>query len=286
VANWGTGLTAQALFTSRAGDPMVREQCGRMERVSSSPGGFERQMQMNALIDLRDVLPLVRVPTLVVRGENEIFGRPTAEYIVDRLPDARLVDLPWTDHYFVLDDVTVLLRELQEFVTGDHADLPDETRVLKTVLFTDVVGSTKIAAELGDTRWRHLLDRHDMAVRRSLDRYRGIEVKTTGDGFLAVFDGPGRAVRCAQAAVEAARSVGLTIRAGVHAGECEIRRNHYAGSAVHVGARVAALAAPGEVLVTSTVRDLVAGSGIRFDERGRHALKGVPGEWTILAAQA
>jgi class 3 adenylate cyclase len=283
-ANWGSGVLAPILFASHAEDPRVRDQCGRMERLSSSPGGFERQMRMNLLIDVRDILPLVRVPTLVFRAEHELFPPECLQYVTDRIPDARLVDLPERDHYFVLDDVTPLLGALKEFLTGEAADSTAEDRVLKTVVFTDVVDSTRMLARVGDSRWRGLLDRHDSAVRRLLVRYRGVEVKTTGDGFLAVFDGPGRAVRCAQAAVDAARSLGVEIRVGVHAGECEARGNDYAGIAVHVGARVAALAAPGEVLATSTVRDLVAGSGIEFDERGEQELKGVPGTWRLYAA--
>jgi class 3 adenylate cyclase/alpha-beta hydrolase superfamily lysophospholipase len=285
VANWGSGVMAPVLFTSRADDPKVREQCGRMERVSASPGGFERQMQMNALIDVRDILPLVRVPTLVCQGANEFFPVEMSEYTASRIPHARLAEVPLADHYFVVDDVTPLLAMLREFVTGDAVDSLVDDRVLKTVLYTDVVDSTATVAQIGDARWRALLDQHDSVVRRVLDRYRGVEVNTTGDGFFAVFDGPGRAVRCALAAIDAARSIGLAIRAGVHAGECERRGSDFAGIALHVGARVASLAEPGEVLVTSTVRDLVAGSGIAFTDRGCHTLKGVPGEWTILAAK-
>jgi class 3 adenylate cyclase len=283
VNSWGTGVMAPVLFGPRCEDPQVRKHCARMERMSSSPGSYELQSRMNALIDLRGVIPHIRTPTLVCRAEHEPMPPATYDDLVRRLPDARLVDLPGYSHYFHLDDVTSLLYAVHEFVTGDTVAPFAADRVLKTVLFSDVVDSTRTAASLGDSRWRAVLDRHDTAVRRMLERHRGTEVKTTGDGFLAVFDGPGRAVQCAQAIIEAARGVGLEARVGVHAGECEVRGDDYAGIAVHIGARVAALAGTGEVLCTSTVRDLVAGSGIEFLERGRHELKGVPGEWSLLA---
>jgi class 3 adenylate cyclase len=207
-------------------------------------------------------------------------------YLAEHIEGARYVELPGAFH---LDGgpggEADSLAVIEEFLTGrPHQANVEFDRVLKTILFTDIVGSTERAVEVGDQRWRELLDAHDRAVRRELERHRGVEVKTTGDGFLAAFDGPGRAVKCAQAVAGAARDFGLEVRSGLHTGECEVRGEDLAGIAVHIGARVAAIAGPGEVLVTSTVRDLVTGSGIEFADRGVQELKGVPGEWHVLAA--
>jgi class 3 adenylate cyclase len=270
------------MFPSRAREPSVRQLWARIERLAAAPSGFWSLAQVLQQIDVRAVLPTVRVPTLVLRPERELFPPEMSRYFAEHIPGARLIELPGVDHYPWLGPVDGLVAEVEEFLTGvrSHAE-PD--RVLATVLFVDIVGSTARAAELGDRRWRELLDAHDAGVRREVARARGRELGTAGDGFLAAFDGPARAIRCAQAIRAHARGLGLEVRAGLHTGECEVRGQGLAGIALHIGARVAALAGPGEVLVTSTVHDLVAGSGIAFAERGAHALAGVPGERRILA---
>jgi class 3 adenylate cyclase len=243
------------------------------------------QLAMNALIDVRPVLGTVSARTLVIhRAGDRVVDVHHGRYYAEHIGAAKYVELPGEDHWWWFGDADAVIDEIQEFLTGRRHQ-PEIERVLKTVLFTDIVGSTEQAAQLGDRRWRALLDAHDDAIRRELDRYRGQEVNTTGDGFVACFDGPARAIRCAQAIAASAPQIGLNIRAGLHTGECEQRGDDLAGIAVHVGARVATLAGAGEVLVTSTVRDLVAGSGIEFTDCGRHALKGVPGEWQVLAAR-
>jgi pimeloyl-ACP methyl ester carboxylesterase len=282
LADWGTGTSAELMFPSRAREPSVRQLWARIERLAAAPSGFWSLAQVLQQIDVRAVLPTVRVPTLVLRPERELFPPEMSRYFAEHIPGARLIELPGVDHYPWLGPVDGLVAEVEEFLTGvrSHAE-PD--RVLATVLFVDIVGSTARAAELGDRRWRELLDAHDAGVRREVARARGRELGTAGDGFLAAFDGPARAIRCAQAIRAHARGLGLEVRAGLHTGECEVRGQGLAGIALHIGARVAALAGPGEVLVTSTVHDLVAGSGIAFAERGAHALAGVPGERRILA---
>ena len=234
--------------------------------------------------DVRDILATITAPTLVIHYDGHPLWRPeSARYLAEHIADARYVELPWEPRNHLDPGANAALAGvLEEHLTG-HRSAPEVDRVLKTVLFTDIVGSTEKATEVGDRRWKELLDRHDDAARGALERFRGAEIKTTGDGFLATFDGPARAVRCAQAIADDARRLGLEVRAGLHTGECEVRGDDLAGIAVHIGARVASLAGPGEVLVTGTVRDLVAGSGIEFADRGRHELKGVPGEWQVLA---
>jgi class 3 adenylate cyclase len=229
------------------------------------------------------VLPTIRVPTLVLHKSGDRFVLPAmGRYLADHIPGARHVEVPGDDHMFFIDSDRVV-DEIEQFVTGRVGPCTED-RVLATVLFTDIVDSTVKAAALGDRHWRELLDRHDDFVHRQLERFRGRAVNTSGDGFLATFDGPARAVRCASAITEGARQLGLEVRAGVHTGECEIRGDDIAGIAVHTGARVAALAGAGEVLVSQTVKDLVAGSGLAFTDRGVHALKGVPGAWRLYAA--
>jgi class 3 adenylate cyclase len=279
---WGTGAFLDTVSASRADDPDVRALWARIERLSMSPGGFRALCQIVLDIDVRAVLPSVRVPTLVLHAEGDVYPVAVARYVADHIPGARWVHLPGVDHYPWFGSMDELLAEIEEFLTGTRS-APDVDRVLATVLFTDIVGSTQRAAALGDRRWRELLDAHDAAVRRELARARGREIKTTGDGFFAAFDGPARAIRCAVAIREQARTLGVDVRAGLHTGECERRGDDLAGIAVHIGARVAALAQSGEVLVTSTVRDLVAGSGITFTDRGEQALKGVPEPWRLLA---
>jgi class 3 adenylate cyclase len=238
---------------------------------------------MNAQIDVRDVLPIIQVPTLIVhRTDDRALSVEGSRYMAERIEGAHYVEVPGEDHLPFLGDQDQILDEVEEFLTGVRRG-PEPDRVLATVLFTDIVGSTERAAGLGDRRWRQLLEAHHTAVRQQLERFRGREVDTAGDGFLATFDGPARAIRCAVAIRDDVETIGLAIRAGVHTGECEMHGNGVAGIAVHMGARVAALAGPGEVLVSSTVKDLVAGSGIEFEDRGIHELKGIPGDWRLFA---
>jgi class 3 adenylate cyclase/dienelactone hydrolase len=276
---WGTGITADLFAGDRAN--VRRDAQARLERQGTSPAGYRETMRVFADIDVRDVLPSIRVPTLVVHGERDITPVDVARYVAAKIPDAQLdifdgVHSPPLAPAGVWDDV-------ERFITGVA---PSRTfhRTLATLLFTDVVASTAKAEELGDAAWRRLLERHDAVFRSHLEHFRGTEVKHTGDGFLATFDGPGRAVECALAVVDAMRATGIEIRAGLHTGEIERRDDDVAGIAVHVAARVAALAAPSEALVSRTVRDLVAGSPLRFTDRGTHALKGIADSWQLYAA--
>jgi class 3 adenylate cyclase len=234
--------------------------------------------------DIRDRLSAIDAPVLVLnRAEHLILPMRNARALSVALPNARLIELSGRDTAIFSSDVDEVADEIQEFLTGSRPP-PRHDRVLATVLFTDIVGSTERAATIGDRDWRELLERHHRLLRGALDRYGGREVHTAGDGFLATFDSPRRAIECARAAGEAIRSIGLEIRAGVHTGEIELSGGDVQGIAVHIGARIAALAGAGDVFVSSTVKDLVAGSGIDFDDRGEHALKGVPGEWRVFAA--
>jgi class 3 adenylate cyclase len=256
-------------------------------RLSVSPGNMAQHLRANADTDVRDILPTVRVPTLVLC--RALPGRAiamTAPYVAERIPTARLVVLEGQDAVPVLGDRELLLDEMRRFVAEVEEGVTDEQdRILATVLFTDIVGSTTKAAELGDRAWHELLAAHHDRIRRELSRFRGREVDTAGDGFFATFDGPARAIRCACAAIESVRELGIEIRAGLHTGECEVVDGKVGGIAVHIGARVSAHAGPGEVLVSSTVRDLVAGSGLTFADRGAAELKGVPGEWRLYAVE-
>jgi class 3 adenylate cyclase len=283
---WGTGVSARPFAPSRAEDAAFKSSWARLERLSVSPAGIRTLRQINKLTDVRHVLPTVRVPTLVLhRHGDRVMPAALGRHVAEHIPGARFVELAGDDHAPSVGDVDALVGEVEEFVTGvRHEAVTD--RVLATVMFTDIVGSTDRAAALGDRRWRELLDAHHALVRRHLTTFRGRELDTAGDGFLAAFDGPARAVQCACAISTGVRQLGLQIRAGLHCGECEIAGPKLSGLAVHVGARVAALAAPGEVLASSTVKDLVVGSGIRFESRGVHALKGIPGEWALYAAAA
>jgi class 3 adenylate cyclase len=236
-------------------------------------------------LDLRDILPAIHVPTLVLhRTADRLSDVNAGRYLAEKIPGATFVELPGDEGAFFVGNQEAVLSETERFLTGSVRSRPPAGRVLYTVLFTDIVGSTEQAVRLGDRRWRELLDSYYRGVRRALENHRGREVKTTGDGFLAVFDGPARAVACAHEIVEAGRRQGIETRAGAHTGECEVMGGDIAGLAVHIGARVAAKASAGEVLVSSTVRDLVAGSGLRFVERGVHTLKGVPEEWKLFAS--
>jgi len=282
---WGTsrGIDMARWAPSLAGDERAREMAAAYMRAAASPGAVRAVMQMNREIDVRNVLPAVRVPTLIVHRSGDRWIRiEHARYMAERIPGAKLVELPGDDHTPVAGDSDRILDEVEEFLTRVRRG-PEPDRVLATVLFTDIVGATQRAAELGDRGWRELLEKHHALVRGELRRFRGREVDTAGDGFLATFDGPGRAIRCASAVVDAVRPLGLAVRAGLHTGECEVIGEKLTGIAVHIGARVAALAAPGEVLASSTVKDLVAGSELRFRERGPQALRGVPGTWQLFA---
>jgi pimeloyl-ACP methyl ester carboxylesterase len=258
---------------------------GARARGAASPGAARDLILMNSQIDVRNVLPAIGVPTLVLHRSGDRDSRPDeGRYIAERIADARFVELAGEAHLPFID-ADQILDEVERFLTG-REPVREPDRVLATVLFTDIVGSTAKAAELGDARWRELLRQHHVLIRRQLERFQGDELDTTGDGFFARFDGPARAVRCACAMSTAVRDLGLEIRAGLHTGECEIMDGTFGGIAVHIGARVAAEARGGEVLVSSTVRDLVAGSGIEFRDRGVAALKGVPGEWRLFAVEA
>ena len=281
---WGKGTMLPVIAPSMASDASFIEWWARFERLSASPGAAAALFQMTAEMDIRDILKNIQVPTLIIhRAQHPVVPIESAEYLAEHIPGARLVVLPGTDALPYTptggDDV---LDEVEEFLTGVRGDAPSD-RVLATVLFTDIVDSTRRASELGDRAWRELLDRHDTTVRRQLDRYRGNEVKTVGDGFLATFDGPARAIQCALAVRDNLQPLGLDTRAGLHTGEVERRGEDVGGIAVHIGARVVALAHPGEVLASSTVKDLVVGSGIEFEARGSHLLKGVPDEWRVFS---
>ena len=286
LANWGEGTRGIPIAPSMAEDPEFIEWFGKLERLTSGPGLMRRQMEINSETDVRAILPEVRVPTLVLtRHETEFYDSGHAAYVAEHIPDARLVELAGNDIFMAGDEVGTLVNELEEFITGTRRERPPE-RVLATVLFTDIVDSTRRAAELGDTRWRQLLDRHNDLVRRHLARHQGREIKTIGDGFLATFDGPARGVRCATDIADEVGRLGIEIRAGLHTGECELVGDDVAGMAVNIGARVSSLAGPGEVLVSSTVKDLVFGSELAFADRGEHELKGVPGAWRLFRAGA
>ena len=256
-------------------------------RQGASPGSARALIEMSNAIDVRQALPAIGAPTLAaVRSGDDAFNRDGTRYIAERIPGARYVELPGSAHASAAGDqdaFVTLLRTFLEEAWDQRRDAADADRVLATVLFTDIVGSTEKMADLGDRGWRDLLQRHHATVRRELQRHHGIEIDTAGDGFFARFDGPARAIRCATAIEERVRPLGIEIRAGVHTGECELADGKVAGIAVSIGARVAAAAAPGEVLVSSTVKDLVAGSELRFDDRGVQPLKGVPGEWRLFA---
>lgn len=282
-AQWGTGALAAALAPSVVDRPGVVEWWGRVERFAGTPGTALAKAQTIYELDLRQVLPLVTRPTLVVHSRDNTYIRVGhGRYLAEHIPGARLVELPSSDHWPLPEPG--LLGVIEEFVTGSRTLVDDLDRVLATVLVVDVVGSTEQASELGDRRWGAVRDRFEDVARRALLAHEGELVDVAGDGVLATFAGPARAVRCARQIRDAERSQGIDVRCGIHAGEVTRRQGGISGIAVHIGARVSALAAPGEVLVTRTVRDLVAGSGIAFEERGEHELKGVPDSWTLYAA--
>ena len=262
----------------------VRTTWARMERLAVSPATLALMLAMMFELDVRAVLPTVRVPTLVLHHADDALVVPAmGKYVADHIPNAKYVESPGRNLYhFVEPGWRASFQEIAEFLTGHQAEVADD-RVLATVLFTDIVDSTRMASQIGDRNWHALLDAHDAVVRAQLARFRGREVSTSGDGILAVCDGPQRAIRCAMAIRDAVQALGVEVRAGLHTGECEIRGDDIGGIAVHIGARVSALAGPNEVLVSSTLRDLVIGSGLEFEDRGSHELKGVPGEWHLFA---
>ncbi|HEY3021008.1 MAG TPA: adenylate/guanylate cyclase domain-containing protein [Solirubrobacteraceae bacterium] len=283
--HWGEGAMIEISSPSLADDPAARRWFARLERASASPGMLGEMVRTFLDIDVRDVVASVHVPALVLhRRHDRLVNVRHSRWLAEHLPNARLVELPGDDHSIWTGDTAAALSEIQEFLTGTRA-APEPDRVLSTVLFTDIVESTKTAATLGDRRWREVLERHADATSRALARFGGREIKSMGDGIMATFDGPARGIRCAQAMVDAAGELGLRIRAGLHTGECEVIGDDIGGIAVHIAARVSALAGPDEILVSRTVRDLVAGSGIGFEDRGRRELRGVPDEWDLLAVQ-
>jgi pimeloyl-ACP methyl ester carboxylesterase len=280
---WGSDPDVAHYAPSVAADEAFARRLATYFRQSASPGAAAALLRMNSQIDIRDVLPAIRVPTLVIHRTGDRDAKvEEGRWIASRIPSARFLELAGDDHLPWVGDADGLLDEVEEFLTGVRRG-PDPDRVLATVLFTDIVGSTERAAELGDREWVVLVERHHALVRRELERFRGREIDTAGDGFLASFDGPARAVRCALAVSEGVRSLGLEIRAGVHTGECELVGDRLRGIAVHAGARIAAQAGAGDVLVSRTVTDLVAGSGLAFEPRGETELKGVPGRWQLYA---
>jgi class 3 adenylate cyclase len=283
---WGTGAHLDTLAPSLANDDYMRRWWARYQRHSLSPGAAAVIQRMLFEADVRERLQFVQAPTLVVtRVDNRFIVPDHGRYLAEHIPNARLAELPGEDHVFFAGDTDALVDEIEGFVTGSRRG-SDSNRLLTTMLFTDIVDSTARAAEIGDRAWRTLLNRHHAAVREELARFRGREIDTAGDGFFATFDSPARGVRCAVRIIEAAADLGLEIRAGVHTAEVEVHADGLAGVAVHGAARVASLAGPGEVLVTATVRDLVAGSGLEFEDRGRQALKGVPDTWQVYAVQS
>jgi class 3 adenylate cyclase/pimeloyl-ACP methyl ester carboxylesterase len=266
-------------------DAAFRKWWARFERLGASPATWRELQEIMGELDVRRVLPHIRVPTLVLhRGGDRIVDVGQGRAIADNIPDARFVELDGIDHIPFLGDPDQIIGEVEEFVTGSRTTFKPD-RHLATVLFTDIVASTETAASLGDRRWREVLEGHRRLVRDELRRYQGQEVDTAGDGFLATFDGPGRAITCALAIVKSVRSLGIEIRAGLHTGEVEAVDDRIGGLAVHIGARVAAHAEAGQVLVSRTVVDLVTGSGIEFDDQGEHDLKGIPGNWRLLAVR-
>jgi pimeloyl-ACP methyl ester carboxylesterase len=299
--NWPDAIDPSIPAPTLAADPGYRDTWRTFIRHAASPGAALALLRMNSQIDVRDVLPAIGVPTLVLYrrdarfghgaaawrrgGEDPITPRGEAEYLAEHIPGARLVELPGADHLPWVGEPEAVLGEVEEFVTGVRT-APEPDRVLATILFTDIVGSTALAARLGDREWGELIERHHALVRRQLERFRGNEIDTAGDGFVASFDGPARGIRCAAAIAESVSALGLSIRAGLHTGECELVDGKLAGIAVHIAARIAAQAEADEVLVSNTVKDLVIGSRMVFSDRGAHELKGVPGEWRLFAVNA
>jgi class 3 adenylate cyclase/pimeloyl-ACP methyl ester carboxylesterase len=284
VRMWGSGKLQHQGNPDMPWNEEIRTAWARQERLAASPRTVALMFPLVSEMDVRAVLPTIRVPTLVVQHSDGVFVPPAkGKYLAEHIPDAKYVEVPGRNAvHFYEPDWRSSFQEIAEFLTGQQAEVADD-RVLATVLFTDIVDSTRRAAQIGDRDWHALLDAHDAVVRVQLNRFRGREVNTSGDGFLAMFDGPQRAIRCAMAIRDAVQALGIEVRAGLHTGECEIRGDDIGGIGVHIGARVSALAGPNDVLVSSTLRDLVIGSGLEFEARGAHELKGVPGEWHLFS---
>jgi class 3 adenylate cyclase len=282
---WGKGVTPRLFAPTIAGDPQQVQLWARFERRAVSPGGMRSLLEMLVDTDVREILPTIHVPTLVLHRSND-RATPVegGRYIAQRIPGAKYVELRGEDHFPWIGDADAILDEIEEFLTGIR-HRGDADRVLATVMFCDIVGSTECATRVGDRAWRDVLERFYEIMRGQLELFRGSEVDTAGDGFFAAFDGPARAVWCARACQQAVSSLGLAVRVGIHTGECEIIAKKIGGIAVHIGARIGAMAGPNEVLVSGTVKDLVVGSGLRFGDRGLHTLKGIPGQWRLFAAQ-
>ena len=282
MSGWGKGAVVPFVAPSAAGDERFVRWWAQWERLSASPGTARALVRIALETDIRAVLPSIRVPTLVMHRAADPFATVEhGRYLAQHIPGATYVELPGSDHVHFVGDTDRFMDELEEFLTG-RRQVREPDRMLATLLFTDIVDSTKTAASMGDQRWRDVLDAHHARVRREIERFRGREIDTAGDGFLITFDGPARAIHCAEAIAHSVRALGLRIRAGVHTGEVELHDGGIRGIGVHIGARVAARAGAGDVLVSRTVKDLVAGSGIAFIDRGTHVLKGVPDAWQLF----
>nr|WP_090346632.1 adenylate/guanylate cyclase domain-containing protein [Mycolicibacterium malmesburyense]CRL79238.1 family 3 adenylate cyclase [Mycolicibacterium malmesburyense] len=283
VAMWGTGEFQHIINPDMPWNEEIRASWARHERLAASPATVSMLLPLVTELDVRAILSSIRTPTLVIQHAGDQFNLPQwGKAVADHVPGAKYVELPGRNMYQFVEPWRESFQAICEFLTGHQSDVADD-RVLATVLFTDIVDSTRRAAEIGDRDWHALLDAHDAVVRAQLTRFRGREVNTSGDGFLAMFDGPQRAIRCAMAIRDAVQALGIEVRAGLHTGECEVRGDDIGGIGVHIGARVSALAGANEVLVSSTLRDLVIGSGLTFEDHGAHDLKGVPGEWRLFA---
>jgi class 3 adenylate cyclase len=284
LKNWGTGRDTILGAPSLANNLSFIEWRGRYERLAMSPGVFDVTYPNTYQMDVRPVLETIRVPTLVLHhAENQYVRVGNGRYLAEHIDGAKFIEVPGRDHFFHAGNIDAFLDPIQEFLTGTK-EIPDEDRVLATVMFTDIVGATEHVERAGDRAWRDLLEKHHSLVRKEFTRFRGREIDTAGDGFFATFDGPARGVRCALAIRDAVKTLGVEIRAGVHTGEVEVMVDKVGGIAVHIGARVMGQARPSEVLVSRTVKDLVAGSGLEFVDSGLHTLKGVTGEWQLYSA--
>ncbi|OCK62443.1 adenylate/guanylate cyclase domain-containing protein [Bradyrhizobium sp. LMTR 3] len=283
--NWGTGDSLRLFAPSVASDETFKLAWARFERLGASPSAVVALMRLNSEIDVRPILPSIQVPTLIIHRQGDVRVNVEAgRFMARQIPGAKYLELPGCDHLLWTGETERVLDEIEEFLTGSRSAIESD-RVLATVLFTDIVNSTKRAETIGDRAWHDVLDRHNALVRREISRHRGHEVRTMGDGFLATFDGPARSIRCALAINEGVEALGLQVRAGLHTGEIEIADNDLSGIAVHIASRVATMAKPGQVLVSNTVRDLVAGSNIRFHDEGCHSLKGLTESVRLFAAE-
>ncbi|WP_108522715.1 adenylate/guanylate cyclase domain-containing protein [Bradyrhizobium algeriense] len=283
--NWGTGESLRLFAPSVASDETFKLSWARFERLGASPSAVVALMRMNSEIDVRPILPSIRVPTFIIHRQGDVRVNVEAgRFMARQIPNAKYLELPGSDHMLWTGETERILDEVEEFLTGSRSAIESD-RVLATVLFTDIVNSTKRAETIGDRAWHDVLDRHNALVRREISRHRGHEVRTMGDGFLATFDGPARSIRCALAINEGVEALGLQVRAGLHTGEVEMAEDDLSGIAVHIASRVATMAKPGQVLVSNTVRDLVAGSNIRFHDEGSHSLKGLTESVRLFAAE-